>query len=139
MSRTLTTCGDNFHRGWNEFAAVPLGGYTPAVGDLVTYETGAANTVDLIAGIEAIAAIVDSVNSGSGVVTICELVAGCRLELPYTGTVALGDKVKFSSATHGTALDRTQVQTDNSNGIGLVIAVDADAPHGVGHCVVRFS
>lgn len=139
MSVSLTTCGDNFHRGWNEFLVTPIGGYTAAVGDLIVYETGSANAVDLIAGNEAIAGIVDSINSNSGVLTICELVAGCRIELPYTGTVNIGDKVKFSSATHGTAVDRTQVQTDNTNGTGLVLAVDAGAPHGTGHCVVRFS
>lgn len=139
MALTLTSTGDNFHRGWNEFAVKAVAGYTaPAVGDLVAYENSAANSVDIIAGNEAILGIVDSINASNGVLSICELVPGCRIELPYTGVVALGDKVLFSSATQGASVPRTQVKTDNTNGTGLVIAVDADAPHGTGHCVVRF-
>lgn len=138
MSYKVPTVGDNYHRGWNSYRAQPINGYTPAVGDLVQFETGGANQVDLIAGIEAITAIVDFVAPDASYVTITELVAGSRIELPYSGTVNRGDKVKFQGASD-TVLGRTTVQTDNSNGTGFVLAVDADAPHGTGYCVVRFS
>jgi uncharacterized protein YkvS len=138
MSFILTSTGDNFHRGWNTVGKKPLSTYTPVVGDLVAVDTTLANGVDIVAGTEAIWGIVESVNNNNGTLSVTYMVTGCTIELPYHTSVSLGDKVKFYSATQPAALPRTVVQTDNSNGVGTVIAVDADSPHGTGYCVVLF-
>jgi hypothetical protein len=138
MSFVLQSCGDNFHLGWNTRAAKPKSGYTAAKGDLCIADTTVANGVDLIAADENPAYIVDSTNNANGTLTVTRLVAGVTIELPYSGSVALGDKIEGGGGAHGTSLDRSTVRTDNSNGVGRVIAVDADAPHGTGHCVVEF-
>ena len=140
MAFTIRSTGDNYVQleAFNLKTKIPKAGYTPAVGDLVILDTSIANGVDLIAANENPYGIVEA--SASGVCTVAELVGGATIELPYSGSVALGDKVEGdgSAATHGTSLDRSPVRTDNTNGVGVVIAVDADSPHGTGHCVVRF-
>lgn len=140
MAFTIRSTGDAYIQleGFNMKTKVAKSGYTPAVGDLVILDTSIANGVDLIAVDENPYGIVETVLGT--VCTVAELVGGATIELPYSGTVALGDKVEGNgaAATHGASLDRSPVRTDNSNGVGLVIAVDADSPHGTGHCVVRF-
>lgn len=137
MAFTTLRAGDRYILGWNVVPKVPKSGYTPVVGDLVILDTSVANGVDLIAANEAPYGIIESVNNSNGTVSVAEFVSGTYIELPYTGSVSLGDKVEVGS-THGTTLDRTTVQTDNTNGAGNIVAKDADAPHGTGHCVVRF-
>lgn len=140
MAFTIRSTGDSYIQleGFNMRTKIAKSGYTPVVGDLVILDTSAPNAVDLIAADENPYGIVETVLGT--VCTVAELVAGATIELPYSGSVALGDKVEGdgAAATHGTSLDRSPVRHDNSNGVGLVIAVDADAPHGTGHCVVRF-
>jgi hypothetical protein len=138
MAFTTLVAGDRYLLGWNVVPKVPKSGYTAAVGDLVIIDSSIANGVDVIAANENPYAIVESINNSNGVLSVAEFVSGTYIELPYTGSVALGDKIEFGSATHGTTLDRTTIQTDNSNGVGTVVAVDASAPHGTGHAVVRF-
>lgn len=138
MAFTLPSCGDAFHFGWNQIVKKPKSGYTAAEGDLCLGDTTVANGCDLIAANENPAYYVDSANQGSGTLSVTRLVSGTRIELPYSGSVALGDKIEGDGGAHGTSLDRSSVRTDNSNGVGTVIAVDADAPHGTGHCVVEF-
>lgn len=142
MAFTSVIAGDRYLRDDNVKPKVPKSGYTPAVGDLVILDTSIAEGVDLITTNEPPYGIVESLNSWTSAATtrpisVAEFVSGTEIELPYTGTVALGDKVAFSN-THGTTLDRTRVLTDNTNGVGNVIAKDANVPHGIGHCVVRF-
>lgn len=110
------------------------------VGDLVIADSSLPNCVDLIAADEAIYGIVMSLNQktdGSNL-SVQELTPGSYVILPYTGTVAIGDKVEFSSATQDTVLLRTKVKTDNTNGSGYVTAIDADTSAGTGYCCVRF-
>lgn len=115
-------------------------GYTPVVGDLVIFDATVAHGVDLIAADEVTVGLIISLNNMTDgtKLSVQELTPGSYIVLPYTGTVAKGDKVEFSSATHGTTIDRTQVKTDNTNGGGYVTAIDADTAAGTGHCIVRF-
>ena len=140
MAFTSTVAGDRYvlPEVGNIKPKKPKSGYTAVVGDLVILDTSIANGVDLITTNENPYGIVESINNSNGILSVAEFVAGAEIELPYTGSVALGDKVEFGTS-HGTTLDRTTVQTDNSNGVGAVVAVDASAPHGTGHCVVRFN
>lgn len=115
-------------------------GYTAVVGDLVISDATVAHGVDLIAADEATYGLVISLNNRTDgtMLSVQELTPGSYIVLPYTGSLAKGDKVEFSSATHGTTIDRTQVKVDNSNGNGYVTAVDADTAAGTGHAIVRF-
>jgi hypothetical protein len=140
MAFTSTVAGDRYllPEVGNIKPKRPKSGYTAAVGDLVILDTSLANGVDLITTDENPYGIVESINNSNGILSVAEFMSGCEIELPYSGSVALGDKVEFST-THGTTLDRTTVKTDNSNGVGVVVAVDTATPHGTGHCVVRFN
>ena len=139
MAFTSITAGDRYLKpeSGNVLPKKPKSGYTAAVGDLVILDVSVQDGVDLITTDENPYGIVESINASNGVLSVAEFYPGCTIELPYTGTVAQGDKVEFSN-THGTTVDRTRVKTDNSNGVGVVVAVDAGSPHGTGHCVVRF-
>lgn len=140
MAFTTVTAGDRYIKpeSGNIVPKKPKSGYTAVVGDLVILDSTVADGVDLIAAAENPYGIVESINNSNGVLSVAEFYGGCTIELPYTGSVAKGDKIEFGSATQGTTLARTTVQTDNSNGVGYVVAVDAEVPHGTGHCVVRF-
>jgi hypothetical protein len=140
MAFTTVRAGDRYIQpeSGNIKPQAPKSGYTAVVGDLIIADVSVAMGVDVIAAAENPAGIVESINNANGTLSVAWFYPGCEIELPYTGTVALGDKIEFGSATHGTTLDRTTVQTDNSNGVGVVVAVDATSPHGTGHCVVRF-
>jgi len=142
MAFTRTVAGDRYilPEVGNIKPKQPKSGYTAVVGDLVILDTSIANGVDLVTTNENPYGIVESINNTNGILSVAEFVAGAEIELPYTGTVAKGDKIEFAAAgVHGTTLDRTQIQTDNSNGVGVVVAVDAETPHGTGHAVVRFN
>ena len=131
--------GDRFMFGFNQVFRAAHSGYTPVVGDLVQVETGGPFEVDVIVANENPYGIVISTNQGSGFPTVAELVAGAQLVLPYTGTVNLGDKIEGSGGGSDTTLNRTIVRTDNSSGVGTVIALDGDTPYGTGYCTVRFN
>lgn len=139
MAFTSTVAGDRYllPEVGNIKPKRPKSGYTAAVGDLVILDTSIAMGVDIITTDENPYGIIESINNSNGILSVAEFVAGAEIELPYTGTVNKGDKIEFST-THGTTLDRTTVKTDNSNGVGVVVAIDAETPHGTGHCVVRF-
>lgn len=140
MAFTSIVAGDRYllPEVGNIKAKRPKSGYTAVIGDLVILDTSIADGVDVITTNENPYGIVESINNSNGMLSVAEFVAGAEIELPYTGSVALGDKVEFGT-THGTTLDRTTVQTDNANGVGAIIAKDANTPHGTGHCVVRFT
>jgi hypothetical protein len=142
MAFTTTVAGDRYilPEVGNVKPKRPKSGYTAVVGDLVILDTSIADGVDLIATDENPYGIVESINNSNGMLSVAEFVAGCSIELPYSGSVALGDKIEGpASIAQGTTLLRTTVRTDNSNGVGTVVAKDADTPHGTGHCVVRFT
>lgn len=141
MAFILPRAGDKYRLGHNCHLKVPKSGYTAKKGDLVILDTSLANGVDLIADNEAAYGIVESLNNGNGTLSVVELLPGTYIELPYTGSAPnLGDKVAgvATSGTHGSSLDRSLVDADNSNGTGSVVAVDGDTPHGTGHVVVRY-
>lgn len=139
MSFTIRSVGDNYHRGSNLVTKVADAGYTtPAVGDLVALGTTTGNSV-VGPGDEVLPyGIVESVNNTNGYLTVAEFVQGCTIELPYSSTVSLGDAVEITSATQGTLVLRSTIGTENTAGVGNIIAKDADSPHGTGYCVVRF-
>ena len=139
MAFTSLRGGDRYQLGWNTLPKVPKSGYTPVVGDLVVLDTSVANGIDVIASTEGPAGIVESVNNSNGTYSVTMLVPGTTIELPYLTSVTLGQKAVFDTGTtHGTSLDRTKIGSDATNGTGIIIAKDADAPHGTGHCVVQF-
>jgi len=141
MAFTSTVAGDRYllPEVGNVHPKRPKSGYTASVGDLVILDTSIAEGVDLVTTNENPYGIVETISPNAGILGVAEFVAGAEIELPYTGTVNKGDKVEFAAGgVHGTTLDRTQVQADNTNGVGVVVAVDAETPHGTGHCVVRF-
>jgi hypothetical protein len=144
MAHTIPSCGDNYHRNFNTFVKVPIAGYLstpPLVGDLVILDTTINNGVDLCADEELPYGIVESVNSANGFVSVTEFISGCQIELPYSGSLSLGDNIEVGSeaGAQDTVINRSIVQRENSGGIGVVIAVDAGAPHGTGFAVVRWS
>ena len=140
MALTTVRAGDRYIQpeSGNIKPQAPKSGWTALVGDLIIADTSVAMGVDEITTAENPAGIVESVNNSNGTLSVAWFYTGCEIELPYTGTIALGDKVEFGSATHGTTVDRTTVQEDNTNGVGVVVAKDAACPHGTGHVVVRF-
>jgi len=141
MAFAMGTVGDAYHFGWNQYTKVAKSTYTtPKAGDLVILSSVTANEVDILAANTNPAYIVDSINQGNGLLTVTRLVVGACITLPYTGSVALGDKVEGDGTanTHSATLDRSSVRTDNVNGVGTVIAVDTDTNYGVGLCVVEF-
>lgn len=146
MAFTSTIAGDRYilPESGNVKPKVPKSGYTPVRGDLVILDTSIAEGVDILTTDENPYGMVENINTWTSAavtrpISVAEFYPGCEVEFNYTGTVALGDKVEFSSATRDTILGRTKVKADNTNGVGSVIAVDASAPHGTGYCVVRFA
>lgn len=141
MAFNSTTAGDRYilPEPGNVKPKKPKSGYTAVVGDLVIQDTTVADGVDLIATDEPPYGIVESVNNANGTLSVAEFYPGCTIELPYSGAMALGDKIEGPAViAQGTTLLRTTVRTDNTNGVGVVIAKDANSPHGTGHIVVRF-
>ncbi len=144
MAFTTLIAGDRYNLGWNVVPKIAKSGYTPTVGDLVVIDTSAANRVDVIATTEGPYGIVESLNGYSSTnllapISVVELVPGTYLELPYLTAVTLGQHAVFDTGvTHGATLDRTKIGSDATNGTGTIVAKDADAPHGTGHCVVFF-
>lgn len=139
MAHTQVFAGDNYDRGWNKFTKIAAAAYTaPLVGDLVSISATVANAVDGPADEGLPYGIVEHVEADNTTLTIAELNAGGTIELPYSGSLVVGDAIEMAGATQGTLLKRTIVSVENSGGVGAVIAVDADAPHGTGYAVVRF-
>ncbi len=144
MAFTTLIAGDRYQLGWNTVPKIAVSGYVPTVGDLVVIDTSAANRVDVIASTEGPYGIVESIGGYSSTnllapISVTELVPGTYLELPYLTAVTLGQKAVFDTGvTHGATLDRTKIGSHASNGTGVIVAKDADSPHGTGHCVVCF-
>src|SRR5436190_11199543 len=116
MAFTTLTAGDRYIKAQsgNVLPKKPKAGYTAVVGDLVILDTSVADGVDLIATDENPYGIVESVNNANGTLSIAEFYPGCEIELPYSGTVNLGDKIEGpASIAQGTTLLRTTVRADN--------------------------
>lgn len=145
MAFTSTIAGDRYllPATGNVKPKVPKSGYTPVRGDLVILDTSIQNGVDILTTDENPYGMVENINTWTSSATtrpisVAEFYPGCEVTFNYTGTVNKGDKVEFSSATRDTLLGRTKVKTDNTNGVGAVVAVDAETFYGTGYCVVRF-
>ena len=145
MAFTTFVGGDYYNLGWNMKAKVPKSGYTPAVGHLVILDSSIANGVDIITTNENPYGLVVSIDSWSSTnttspITVAELVPGTEIVLPTTGSIAKGDKIEYGGTALSTGVvPRTVVQTDNSNGVGVVVAAGAgESPAGANTAVVRF-
>lgn len=109
-------------------AATPVAAWTdPAVGNLVTWDATANMNVDECAVNENAVGQVIAVNPARTVVTVELFTGGMVAVLPYTGTVARGDKVEADGTTD--ASGQGKVRTDNTNGSGRIVAVDRVSGH----------
>lgn len=95
----------------------------PEIGNLVILDTTGDWFVDECAVDENPTGRVIAVNPAKDVVTIELFCAGMVAVLPYTGTVARGDKIE-SNGTLKSGTTEGVVKTDNTNGVGVVIAKD---------------
>lgn len=139
MALSKSTPGDDFYRYENIRAKKLKSGYTPAVGDLVVLDTSATDAVDRGAANENPYGIIVSVNDGT-TVSVAELNGGATIVLEYTSTApTLGQKIECNGDRGTVITDRDRVRVDDTNGIGAVVAVDANSPAGTGTCVVRFA
>lgn len=101
-------------------AVTPKSGWTdPAVDDLVIWDTTANMNVDECAEGENPIGRIISVNRAKDVLTIELFTGGMVAVLPYKSGSApsRGDKIEVSDTAN-------QIKTDNSTGVGKVIAVD---------------
>lgn len=139
MAISMPMQADYYILEYNMVPGVPKSGYTPVKGHLVRRETAQDNEWDLCTTDEVPAGIVEAVNTNSTKITVAEFVAGTTVVLPTTGAVALGDKIEATNtalaAVGTTGLQRTVVQTDNTNGVGTVIDLN---PAGSATATVRF-
>ena len=104
-------------------AAVPVAAWTdPAIGNLVCWDTTANMNVDECAADENPIGRVIAVNPAKTVVTVELFVGGMVAVLPYTGSVALGDKLEAQGSVN--SLEEGKVRTVAFNGAGRVIAKD---------------
>jgi hypothetical protein len=136
MALSSATSGDYLNLGYNILPCVPKSGYTPVKGNLVRRETAANNEVDVIAVDEPPFGIVMTVGPAAtgGTPAVCgvaQFVPGVTVILPNANGLqpALGDKVEADAggmvAVGSTGLTRTRVRTDNTNGVGTVIALNS--------------
>lgn len=97
------------------FAVQPKSGYTPALGDLVVWDATLNYAVDQAAANENVDGIVVAVRSATDF-DVNFFQHSRIVRLPYSSAPALGDKVEGAGSN--------QVRTDNSTGVGIVVAVD---------------
>lgn len=104
-------------------AAVPKSAWTdPAVGNLVIWDTGGNLNVDECAADELPIGQVIAKNPAGTVLTIELFTGGMVAVLPYSGTVARGDKVEADGTADSNGVGK--VRTDNTNGAGKIVAKD---------------
>lgn len=131
MALSTGTAGE---RLYHYFAKVPKSGYTAVAGDLVFADNTLNNAVDLAAQNEAPYGLVASINNANGILSVAAFKSGDSVILPYTGTLALGDKIA-SNGDRASGGTRTRVIEKNSGGVGSVVALDYPS---AGFCVVEF-
>jgi hypothetical protein len=143
MALSAATFGDYLNLGTNVVPMVPKSGYTPVKGNLVRREGAQSNEVDVCAVDEAPIGIVMTVGpSGAGITPgICGValfVQGVHVILPNaTGLQPVfDDKIEADAggmvAVGSTGLTRTRIRTDNTNGVGRVVAINPGGPDTVG-------
>ncbi len=104
-------------------AVAPKSAWTdPAIGNLVIWDTGGNMAVDECAADENPIGQVIAVSPGGDVLTIEQFAGGMVAVLPYSGTVARGDKIEADGTAN--ASGEGKVRTDNTNGTGRIIAKD---------------
>ena len=140
MSLTKSTAGNRIILHDNVVPRLPSSTYTsagPVVGDLLK-NSSTGNALDHCANNDPPTYYLVSTNSGNGVLSAARLSPGVQLVADYASTVAVGDKV-VCTGSRGTIVTGTdQVKTDNTNGVGTIIAKDANSPGGTGTCVIIF-
>jgi len=141
MSLTTFAIGDDFFRDENGKTKTPKASYTPVVGHAVVADSSIANGFDLAAANENPYGIVTWVAPDASYATIHEFIPGTTCVFPISGSVALGDKIECTGSTAAVGTSgptRSEIRTDNSNGIGFVIGTGSSSPAGTGTAVVRF-
>ncbi|MBI3911040.1 MAG: hypothetical protein HY320_08925 [Armatimonadetes bacterium] len=104
-------------------AVAPKTAWTdPAVGNLVIWDTTGNHFVDECVADENPIGQVIAVNPSKTILTVELFTGGMVTVLPYSGTVARGDKVEADGTVDGNGAGK--VRADNVNGTGRVIAVD---------------
>jgi hypothetical protein len=139
MAITLQTAGEQLVHipTGNVKAMIPVAGYTaPEVGDLVIYDTSENNAVDAAANNENPVGEILSVNRDNGILSVALYKSGTRVILPYSGVVAVGNKIESTGTREIASVDqgKTVVAADGG-GVGTVVAVDVPA---AARCVVEF-
>lgn len=139
MALTLQTAGEQLTHipTGNIKAMVPVAGYTaPEVGDLVIYDTSENNAVDEAADTENPIGEVYSTNRDNGILSIALYKSGTRVVLPYSGVVAVGNKIRSTGTREIASVDqgKTVVEAD-AGGVGAIVAVDVPE---VNRIVVEF-
>lgn len=136
MAVTIATAGEQLVHipTGNVKAMIPVAGYTtPLVGDLVIYDVTENNAVDRCAADEMPIGEVLSTNNDNGILSVAEYKSSTRVILPYTGTLAVGEKIEAAgSRAAGGTKDQVRV---NASGVGTVVAIDVPA---AGFAVVEF-
>ncbi len=104
-------------------ATVPKSGWTdPAVGNLVIWDTTGNMAVDECVADENPIGQLIAVNPAKTVLTVELFAGGMVIVLPYSGTPARGDKIEADGTVNTN--NEGKVRTDNTNGVGKVVAVD---------------
>ncbi len=104
-------------------AVAPQAGWAdPAVGNLVTWDVSGNTQVDECAADENPIGQVIAANPARTVLTVELFTGGMVAVLPYSGVLALGDRVEADGAA--TAAGEGRVRRDNVNGAGRVVAKD---------------
>ena len=139
MAFQISTSGERLNmRSGNVKPKRPVSTYTtPVKGHLVKVDTTGNDLVARCADGDTPYGIVWSVNNSNGVLSVLEL-ARCDLAFETSGTVNRGDKI-VSKAGTGTLTTggfvRDTVKTDNTNGVGTVVATATPI---TGMVIVRF-
>lgn len=105
----------------------PKSGYTPAVDDLVIRDTTVNFGFDLVATDENPVGRIIALNRAKTVLTVEMFTTSNIVQFTYSAAPSRGDKIEVGGTSN-------QVRADNSNGVGVVVAVDAPS----GTCHVAF-
>jgi hypothetical protein len=118
--------GSSYIVAWASSLAIPQ--TVPLVGDLVKQDTtaGLNDGVRMCAANDVPQGMVWSVNSGNGTLSILKLSAIRQINLENNGAISLGDNVVADGSLGTILFDgiiRNRVKRDNTNGVGVVVAL----------------
>lgn len=133
--------GEDLIRDFNVRAKRPVGTYSsPAVGDLLVLDATGTEFVDRAAASEVPYALLHSVNSGNGILSVVELMAGVTAMFEIASGKVLGNQIQAQGGARGTVLPlRDRVKGVASAGVGFITALDSNTPSGLTDtALVRF-